>query len=268
MVAATAQSPVVNSEPGQPRQTNFRPRPEAVGVADPGTTWPGGTVFYQIASGSGDTANIGTALTTFSNDFGTVVQWMNGTGTGTYVEINLDPNDTTGSCDVNTIGYPTTNPTVITMAGSVTCSVTTILHEMGHIVGLYHEMTRTDRDGYVTVNYNNVIKGSWTSDFAINTQNQQLLSPYDYASVMQYPSFTLSRNGGPVIETIPAGIPLQGTEGVPGAGNQDYSAGDKESILRLYGHAPSSVTVTSNPVGLQVTVDGVTYHDPAVVYEV
>jgi hypothetical protein len=231
-------------------------------VADPGSLWPGGTVYYQIVNGSGDQGNIGTAITTFNNDFSGVVQWVNGTGSGTYVSIYLDPNDTNGSCDVNSIGYPPYPNTVVTMGGSGTCTISTILHEMGHIVGLYHEFTRTDRDSYVTVNYNNVIKGSYPSDFAINTQNQQLLTPYDYASVMQYPSFVLSRNGGPVIETIPAGIPLQGTEGVAGAGTQDYSAGDKEAIMRLYGHAPTTVTVTSNPVGLQVIVDGTTYTTP------
>jgi hypothetical protein len=229
-----------------------------VGVADPGSLWPSNTVYYQITNGS---SAVTTAITTFNNDFTGVVQWVLGTGSGTYVNIDLDSSDTTGSCDITSIGYPGAN-TVVTMAGSGTCSITTILHEMGHIVGLYHEFTRTDRDSYVTMYYNNVIKGSWPYDFAINTQNQQLLTPYDYASVMQYPSFTLSRNGGPVIETIPAGIPLQGTEGVPGTGNEDYSAGDKEAIRRLYGTAPTTVTVTSNPVGLQVIVDGTTYTTP------
>lgn len=67
-----------------------------------------------------------------------------------------------------------------------------------------------------------------------------------------------------MIETIPAGIPLQGTEGVPGSGTQDYSAGDKEAILRLYGAAPSNVTVTSNPVGLVVKVNGTNCTTPCV----
>jgi hypothetical protein len=259
ILAAAAQAPSGKSEAAQPRQSALRARPEVVGVADPGSLWPGGTVYYQIVNGSGA---VNTAITTFNNDFTGVVQWVNGTGSGTYVNIDLDTSDTSGSCDVNSIGYPPFNPTVITMGGSGSCSIATILHEMGHIIGLYHEQTRTDRDSYITMNYDNVIKGSWTSDFAVNTQNQQLLTPYDYASVMQYPSFTLSRNGGPVIETIPAGIPLQGSEGVPGAGNQDYSAGDKEAILRLYGAAPAKVTVTSNPVGLQIAVDGVTVTTP------
>jgi hypothetical protein len=228
-------------------------------VADPGSLWPGGKVYYQIITGS---SAVNMAISTFNTDFSPTVQLVNGTGSGFYVNINLDPTNMSGSCDITSIGYPPSYSPVVTMAGSISCSVSTILHEFGHIVGMYHEFTRTDRDSYVTMSYDNVIKGSWPYDFAINTQNQQLLTPYDYASVMQYPSFTLSANGGPVIETIPAGIPLQGTEGVPGAGNQDYSAADKEAILRLYGSPPTSVTVTSNPVGLQVIVDGTTYTTP------
>jgi hypothetical protein len=262
LLAGAAQMPSGKSDSGQATQSNLRPTPKSVGVADPGSLWPSGIVYYQITNGSGDQTNLSTALTTFNSDFTGAVQWVNGTGSGTYVQIYFDPNNKTGSCDVNSIGYPLHPPPVVTMGGSGTCSISTLLHEMGHIIGLYHEFTRTDRDSYVTVNYNNAIKGSWTADFAINTQNQQLLTPYDYASVMQYPPYVLSRNGGPVIESIPAGIPLQGTEGVPGVGNEDYSAADKEAILRLYGHAPTNVTVTSNPVGLQVIVDNVTYTTP------
>jgi hypothetical protein len=260
-VTAVAQPPSGKSGPGQP-QSAVRPTPKSVGVASSGSLWPSGTVYYQIVAGSGDQSNIATAIATFNSDFTGAVQWVNGTGSGTYVSIYLDPSNTNGSCEVNSIGYPLYTPAVVSMGGSGSCTIGTILHEMGHIVGLYHEFTRTDRDAYVTVNYNNAIKGSWTSDFAINTENQQLLTPYDYASLMQYPPYTLTRNGAPVIETIPAGMPMQGTEGVAGAGSQDYSAGDKEAILRLYGHAPTAVTVTSNPVGLQVIVDSVTYTTP------
>ena len=141
---------------------------------------------------------------------------------------------------------------------------------MGHVIGLWHEQTRSDRDEYVVVDYGNVIKGSW-GNFEIRSDDEQILSPYDYSSVMQYISPAFSRNGGPVIETIPAGIPLAGYEGVPahaaakGSPAQptfDYSAGDKETIRRLYGAAPTEVTVTSNPVGLDVIVDGKTVKTP------
>ena len=257
IVAAPAQAPSGQSKPGQPRASTLQPK--AVTVADPGSLWPSGIVYYQITSGS---TAVNTAISTFNTDFSPTVQLVNSTGSGFYVDIDLDPSNTSGSCDITSIGYPPSYNPVVTMGGSISCSVSTILHELGHIVGMYHEFTRTDRDSYVTVNYNNAIKGTWPYDFAIETQNRQLLTPYDYASVMQYPPYVLSSNGGPVIESIPAGIPMQGAEGVPGAGNLDYSAGDKEAILRLYGAAPTSVTVTSNPVGLQVVIDGATLTTP------
>jgi len=251
------------SRQGQSQHPGLRARPESVGVADSGSTWPGGVVYYEIENGS---ANLAAAINTSNADFTGVVEWEdNLTACGvnpcsaTYVDINLT--GTGGQGDVDTIGYPQqTGP--VSLECNTDCTIATLLHEMGHIIGLYHEQTRTDSATYVNVYYNNVVKGTWPFDFQVNTQNQQLLTLYDYASVMQYPSYVDTRNGGPVIETIPAGIPLQGVEGLPGAGNQDYSAGDKEAILRLYGAAPTNITVTSNPVGLQVVVDGVTVTTP------
>jgi hypothetical protein len=90
---------------------------------------------------------------------------------------------------------------------------------------------------------------------------------------MQYIPYAFTSNGGAVIESVPPGIPLGGYEGVPAQAGLpgapampafDYSAGDKETILRLYGAAPTQVTVTSNPVGLSVVVDGMTITTPQV----
>ncbi|MGA7522014.1 MAG: M12 family metallopeptidase, partial [Acidobacteriaceae bacterium] len=236
-------------------------RPASVGVADSGSLWPGGVVYYDDNGCiAGNTCpGLAQAVSTFNTDFSGVVQWTERTTETTYVLITLS--GTGGQGDVNTVGYPT-QAGPVALNCNTDCSVTTLLHEMGHIIGLRHEHVRTDRDSYVTMNYNNVIKGTWVDDFAIDTQNQQLLTPYDYASVMQYPAFVDSSNGGPVIETIPPGIPLQGVEGLPGVGNQDYSAADKEAIERLYGKAPTSVTITSNPIGLQVIVDNQTVTTP------
>jgi hypothetical protein len=247
-----------------PAQT--RAHPASVGVAYPGSTWPssGGvaTVYYFIEPTSGDTANLTTAISTFDADFPNIIQWVQlesvGSGSPNYVDINLDPGDTSGECEANE-GYEAMQGQP--MEGSGSCTVTTLLHEMGHVIGLWHEQSRADRDTYVTVNYSNVIKGSW-SNFEIDPDNHQILTPYDYASVMEYPAWSLSRNGGPVIESIPPGIPLQGADGVPGGGPADYSAADKEAIERLYGAAPKTITITSNPVGLKVEVDGKTITTP------
>src|ERR1022692_4302216 len=73
---------------------------------------------------------------------------------------------------------------------------------------------------------------------------------------MEYPAFSFSRNGEPCIESIPAGIPLSNPNG--------YSAADIDGIDRLYGAIPTEVTVTSNPPGLKVIVDGTTVTTPQV----
>ena len=57
-----------------------------------------------------------------------------------------------------------------------------------------------------------------------------------------------------MIESKPAGIPLSNLIG--------YTAADIDSVKRLYGAAPTSVTVTTNPPGLSVIVDGKTAKAP------
>jgi len=254
--------------------------PDSLTVALPGDLWPQvkgvATVYYMIdaMSDPNATAKIDTAVQTFNADFSNVIQWVLWNSSSPqstyYVDIDLSASNTNGVCEANE-GFD--NIAAQPMTGSTACTIGTILHEMGHVIGLWHEQSRPDAvPNYITVNYNNVIKGSW-SNFQSNPQDEQILGPYDYASVMQYIPYAFTRNGGAVIETVPPGIPLGGYEGVPAEAGLpgapampafDYSAGDKEAILRLYGAAPTKVTVTSNPVGLSVIVDGVTITTPQV----
>jgi len=105
------------------------------------------------------------------------------------------------------------------------CTVATILHELGHTIGLWHEQSRPDRDTYVSVNYNNLIKGSISNFNQIYDNAQTFGTLFDYASIMEYPAFSFSRNGGPAIESIPAGIPLSNLSG--------YTATDIDGIERF-----------------------------------
>jgi len=232
------------------------PNPGGTGsltVAYSNYLWPKvGNVYqvpYVIDPASGDLTNLNAAISQFNATFPGLIQFVGRNGETDYVDFNFDPNNLSGSCEANE-GRMGGEQVV---GGSGTCTVATILHEMGHTIGLWHEQSRADRDTYVSVNYNAVIKGS-RSNFDQLQDNDQAVILYDYASIMEYPAYSFSRNGEPCIESTPAGIPLSNQAG--------YSAGDIDGISRLYGAVPTAVTVSSNPPGLQVVVDGVTVTTP------
>jgi len=216
--------------------------------------WPKvGTQYqipYEITSGTGDLSNLTAAIAQFNSTFSNIQFVAYNTQTN-YVNFYFDPNNFSGECEA-TVGMAGGEQQV---GGSGSCALGTILHEMGHTIGLWHEQSRPDRNTYVAVNYGNLIKGS-ISNFNQIYDNAVETTLFDYASIMEYPAFSFSRNGGPAIESIPAGIPLSNQTG--------YSAADIDGIERLYGNAPTAVTITSNPPGLQVIVDGATNTTPQV----
>ncbi|MDE0167712.1 MAG: hypothetical protein OXL36_21635 [Bryobacterales bacterium] len=78
----------------------------------------------------------------------------------------------------------------------------------------------------------------------------QASGPYDYGSVMHYSWI------GPA-ETIPPGIELgRGGPKLGRGSSTGLSAGDIDGVNRLYGEIPAETTITTNPEGLLIEVDG------------
>ena len=58
------------------------------------------------------------------------------------------------------------------------------LHEFGHVIGLHHEHSRKDRDRYVKIYSENIIRGVGHNFDKLNYYEKN--TPYDYYSIMHY----------------------------------------------------------------------------------
>merc|ERR1712126_307544 len=76
----------------------------------------------------------------------------------------------------------------VTKFGS-TCSWGNLCHELMHSLGFFHEHTRTDRDNYVTIEWDNISE-DWKHNFYKCDERGQgcndLKVGYDYGSIMHY----------------------------------------------------------------------------------
>ncbi|XP_072312711.1 high choriolytic enzyme 1-like [Eucyclogobius newberryi] len=68
-----------------------------------------------------------------------------------------------------------------------------VQHEFNHALGFQHEQTRSDRDQYVDINWNNIEKRQAHNFQQYDTNN--LNTPYDYSSIMHYGRTAFSING-------------------------------------------------------------------------
>jgi len=110
---------------------------------------------------------------------------------------------------------------------NLTCNVIGIaIHELLHALGVLHEVSREDREEYVTVVFENIISGR-EGAFSQRISTSTDIGTYDYGSVMHYRTTGFSRNGLPTI------IPLQ-EPGVQIGQRVRMDEGDIETVNALY----------------------------------
>ncbi|OWK13320.1 hypothetical protein Celaphus_00014372, partial [Cervus elaphus hippelaphus] len=103
-------------------------------------------------------------------------------------------------------------------------------HEILHALGFYHEQSRTDRDDYVNIWWDEILPG-YQHNF--NTYDDSFITdlntPYDYESLMHYRPLSFNKNDS--VPTITAKIPEFNS--IIGQ-RMDFSAIDLERLNRMY----------------------------------
>lgn len=96
-------------------------------------------------------------------------------------------------------------PQVVNLAPR--CNTMSTVHEIGHALGLWHEQSRTDRDAFVRIIWDN-IDDEHRFNFEQHLTTSEDFGDYDYQSIMHYNAYAFSKNGQKTIEPLMEGVDI------------------------------------------------------------
>lgn len=87
------------------------------------------------------------------------------------------------------------------------CTAGNAIHEIGHVVGLWHEQSREDRDSFVTIHWDKIQSG-YEHNFDQHINDGDDVGAYDYGSIMHYPRNAFSIDASDTITPVQAGAQI------------------------------------------------------------
>uniref|UniRef100_A0AAR2JDA1 Metalloendopeptidase n=1 Tax=Pygocentrus nattereri TaxID=42514 RepID=A0AAR2JDA1_PYGNA len=188
--------------------------------------WPGGVIPYVIGGNftGSQRAMFKQAMRHWEKQ--TCVTFIEKTDEESYIVFTYRP---CGCCSY--VGRRGNGPQAISI-GKNCDKFGIVVHELGHVIGFWHEHTRPDRDDHVTINRENIQPGQEYNFLKMEPgEVNSLGEPYDFDSIMHYARNTFSR--GMFLDTI---LPSRDENGVlPAIGQRTrLSKGDISQAKKLY----------------------------------
>lgn len=226
-------------------------------IANTDMLWRNGRIPFVISAGLSATArnNINGAINAFNAATGGNITWVPRTSESDFVQFaqGTDP----VACS-SAVGRQGGRQDINLSTSNRGCTVATLLHEMLHAAGVWHEQSRPDRDTYVDVLIDNVQTEPQDRrhNFEKTTLDDGLgVGEYNFRSIMHYSPFAFGVScipGPPSGSAIDADCRCTTNDGqtvcvartirsrVPGKTiNRDFSmASDLADILTLYPGVP------------------------------
>jgi hypothetical protein len=120
------------------------------------------------------------------------------------------------------------------------CAQGSIVHEVGHALGLLHEHQRPDRNSFVNILWSNIESGKGHNFEIPGSGSSRGLGSYDYGSIMHYGTTSFGINGATTIEVLQPLPP-----GVIVGQRTALSPGDEAGIRQRY---CALMTLSPNPI--------------------
>ncbi len=188
-----------------------------------GRTWPNGIVPYQFAAdlSAASEAKVRSAVAHWNANSSILLVERTATNASEYPNYLSFISAT--QC-ASWVGFQGTGGQDVYVGDN--CTTGSMIHEIGHGLGLLHEHTRPDRDAYVSIDWGNIIEDK-EHNFDILSDGAVMLGEYDYGSIMHYGTHFFSSSSAPTISAI---LPTSATIGQRIA----TSDGDRAAIGTLY----------------------------------
>ncbi|WP_312337021.1 M12 family metallopeptidase [Sphingobacterium sp.] len=193
--------------------------------------WPNGEVPYMIANDFYDVSRINEAISRYN----------------AQTPIRLVPKQSWHNDYVVFVNHPSASMSNLGRIGgpqqihiSTVAGYGTVMHEIGHAIGLFHEHTRSDRDEFVDVSpgvVNSIDYQKYDTNF-IGFD----VGFFDFNSIMMYPMSNVLKNKSDPTYYWPVN-------------RSDFSTGDISGISYIYGEAPY-IDVRLEVTNYQSTPDG------------